>query len=96
MSNNVKFLSQQEAVPNKNHPQKKTSLNSKNIPAGNSKACKSFRGKVEKIQATKQPLGVINENDVNQGNVKQSNPKQKLTKMKSLDKVNNSNHSRHP
>ena len=95
MSNNVKFSSQQEAMPSKNHAQKKISLNSKNIPAGNSKACKSFRGKIEKVQVNKQPLEVINENDVNQGNVKQTNLKQKLTKMKSMDKVNNPNHSRH-
>ena len=95
MSNNVKFSSQQEAVPSKNHAQKKISLNSKNIPAGNSKAYKSFRGKITKVQVNKQPLEVINENDVNQGNVKQTNLKQKLTKMKSMDKVNNPNHSRH-
>ena len=93
MSNNVKFLNQQEAVPTKNHAQKK--LSSKNIPLCGSKANKSFRGKMDKTQTNKQPLGVVNENDVNVGNIKQTNPKQKLTKMKSMDKVNNSSHSSH-
>jgi hypothetical protein len=93
MSNNVKFLNQQEAVPTKNHAQKK--LSSKNIPLCGSKANKSFRGKMDKTQTNKQPLGVVNENDVNVGNIKHTNPKQKLTKMKSMDKVNNSSHSSH-
>ena len=92
MSNNVKFLNQQEVVTIKNHPQKKSS---KNIPVGASKPSKSFRGKIDKNQTNKQPLGVVNENDVNQCNIKQSNLKQKLTKMKSMDKVNNPNHTRH-
>jgi len=92
MSNNVKFLNQQEAVTIKNHPQKKSS---KNVPVGASKPSKSFRGKIDKNQTNKQPLGVVNENDVNQCNIKQSNPKQKLNKMKSMDKVNNPNHTRH-
>ena len=95
MSNNVKFLNQQEALPTKNHGQKKIALNSKNIPSCGSKPCKSFRGKIEKGQTNNQPLEVINENDVNQGNIKQNISKQKLSKMKSMDKVNNSNHSRH-
>ena len=91
MSNNVKFINPQEAAPLKNHVQKKIS---KNIPGGVSKGHKSFRGKIDKNKDTKQPLGVINENDVNQGNIKPTNQKNKLTKMKSMDKVNNQNHSR--
>ena len=91
MSNNVKFINPQEAAPLKNHVQKKIS---KNIPGGASKGNKSFRGKIDKIKDSKQPLGVINENDVNQGNIKPTNQKNKLTKMKSMDKVNNQNHSR--
>jgi hypothetical protein len=95
MSNNVKFLNQPEVIPNKNYPHKKISLNGKNIPGGAAKPNKSFRGKAEKTQTNKQPLGVINENDVNQGNIKPNNQKSKLKKMKSMDKVNNQNHSRH-
>ena len=92
MSNNVKFLNQ-EAVALKNHPQKKTS---KNIPAGATKPSKSFRAKNDKTNVNKKSLEVVNENDVNQGNVKQPViHKQKLTKMKSMDKVNNGNHSRY-
>ena len=91
MSNNVKFINPQEAAPLKNHVQKKIT---KNIPGGASKGNKSFRGKIDKIKDSKQPLGVINENDVNQGNIKPTNQKNKLTKMKSMDKVNNQNHSR--
>ena len=94
MSNNVKFINPQEAAPLKNHVQKKFSLISKNIPGGASKANKSFRGKIDKNKESKQPLGVVNENDVNQGNIKPTNQKNKLTKMKSMDKVNNQNHSR--
>lgn len=95
MSNNVKFLNQQEAIPTKKHPEKKMSLNSKNIPVCAGKISKSFRGKVEKTQTNKQPLEVINENDVNQGNIKHNISKKKLNKMKSLDKTSNSSHSRH-
>ena len=91
MSNNVKFINPQEAAPLKNHVQKKIT---KNIPGGASKGNKSFRGKIDKNKDSKQPLGVINENDVNQGNIKPTNQKNKLTKMKSMDKVNNQNHSR--
>ena len=98
MSNNVKFLNQQDAMTNKNHPQKKLSLNSKNLPGYASRQNKSFRGKIEKTQNnTKQPLGVINENDAsqtNQANPKQNNVKQKLSKMKSMDKANNDTHTR--
>ena len=95
MSNNVKFLNQQEAIPTKKHHEKKMSLNSKNIPVCAGKISKSFRGKVEKTQTNKQPLEVINENDVNQGNIKHNISKKKLNKMKSLDKTSNSSHSRH-
>ena len=91
MSNNVKFINPQEAAPLKNHVQKKIT---KNIPGGASKGNKSFRGKIDKNKDSKQPLGVINENDVNQGNIKPTNQKNKLTKMKSMDKVNNQSHSR--
>ena len=91
MSINAKFINPQEAAPLKNHVQKKIT---KNIPGGASKGNKSFRGKIDKNKDSKQPLGVINENDVNQGNIKPTNQKNKLTKMKSMDKVNNQNHSR--
>ena len=94
MSNNVKFINQQEVALLKNHVQKRISLNSKNIPGGASKANKSFRGKIDKNKDSKQPLGVINENDVNQGNIKPTNQKNKLTKMKSMDKINNQNQSK--
>ena len=97
MSTNVKYLNQQDAFPSKNIIQKKMTFNNKIIPVNNK--TKSFRGKVEKIKAHKQPLGVINENDVNQGNIKSKNIKyHKLVKMKSMDATNNStlpNHSRH-
>jgi len=88
MSNNVKFLNQQENVSVKKLLKKK---NSKNIPPAVSKQSK--RGKNEKTQTNKQNLGVINENDVNQCNIKKSNHKNKLKKMKSMDKVDNSSHS---
>ena len=98
MSTNVKYLNQQDVRP-KNYIQKKLSLNSKIIPVNNPKGSKSFRGRVEKTKNQKQPLGVINENDINQGNVKPKNVKQhKLVKMKSMDKSSNSTlpiHSRH-
>ena len=94
MFNNVKFINPQGADPLKNHIQKKVSHNSKNIPGGANKANKSFRGKIDKHKDSKQPLGVINENDANQGNIKPTNQKNKLTKMKSMDKVNNQNLSR--
>ena len=88
MSNNVKFLNQQENVSVKKLLKKK---NSKNIPPAVSKQSK--RGKNEKTQTNKQNLGVINENDVNQCNIKKSNHKNKLKKMKSMDKVDNASHS---
>ena len=98
MSTNVKYLNQQDVRP-KNYIQKKLSLNSKIIPVNNPKGSKSFRGRIEKTKNQKQPLGVINENDINQGNVKPKNVKQhKLVKMKSMDKTSNSTlpvHSRH-
>ena len=98
MSTNVKYLNQQD-VRSKNCIQKKLSLNSKIIPVNNPKGSKSFRGRIEKTKNQKQPLGVINENDINQGNVKPKNVKQhKLVKMKSMDKTSNSTlpiHSRH-
>jgi len=98
MSTNVKYLNQQEAVPSKNCILKKLSLNSKAIPINNQKPSRSFRGRIEKSKNQKQPLVIINENDINQGNVKAKNVKQhKLMKMKSMDKPNNSLpiHSRH-
>ena len=96
MSNNVKFLNQHETIYIKNSIQKKLSLNSKMIPVNNSKAHKSFRGKIEKNKNSLHTLEVINENDMNKGNIK-SIKKNKLVKMKSMDKVNNilPNHSRH-
>ena len=96
MSNNVKFLNQHETIYIKNSIQKKLSLNSKMIPVNNSKAHKSFRGKIEKTKNSLHTLEVINENDMNKGNIK-SIKKNKLVKMKSMDKVNNilPNHSRH-
>ncbi len=91
MSTNVKYLNQQEAVPSKNCILKKLSLNSKAIPINNQKPSRSFRGRIEKSKNQKQPLVIINENDINQGNVKAKNVKQhKLMKMKSMDKPNNS------
>ena len=93
MSTNVKFLNQQEAVPSKNNLLKKANQNSKNIPLAGTKPSKSFRAKLEKTLTNKQPLGVVNENDVNQCNVKPKNLKHKLTKMKSMDKVNCNNHN---
>ena len=93
MSNNVKLLNQEEVVTTKNPAQKKHS--SKNIPFCGGKQSKSFRGKIDKKYKNKQPLEVINENDVNQGNIKQNNTKQKITKMKSIDKTNITTHSRH-
>ena len=98
MSNNVKFLNQQEyIVSTRNYQQKK--LSSKNIPINNLKMSKSFRGKIEKVKKNKQPLGVINENDMNLGNVKTKIMKQhKIKKIKSFEKINNNNlqiHTRH-
>ena len=95
MSNNVKFLNKQEAILNKNHVQKKSSINIKNIPEAPSKTTKNFRENNEKNLANKQPLGIVNENDINQGNVKPTNQKHKLIKKKSLDKINKQNHSKH-
>jgi len=95
MSTNVKYLNQQEAAPSQNNHQKKVIQNSKNIPFAGTKPSKSFKAKLEKTLTNKQPLGVINENDANQCNVKQKNVKNKLTKMKSMDKVNCNNHDSH-
>ena len=91
MSTNVKFLNLQEAAPSKNNHQKKTNQNSKNIPFAGTKPSKSFRAKLEKTLTNKQSLGIINENDANQCNVKQKNLRHKLTKLKSMDKVNCAN-----
>ena len=85
MSNNVKFINPQEAAPLKNHVQKKIT---KNIPGGASKGNKSFRGKIDKNKDSKQPLGVINENDVNQGNIKPKNRKKIEKWKKKIKKVN--------
>ena len=85
MSNNVKFLNQHETIYIKNSIQKKLSLNSKMIPVNNSKAHKSFRGKIEKTKNSLHTLEVINENDMNKGNIK-SIKKNKLVKMKSMIK----------
>ena len=98
MSTNVKYNNQQEGIPHKNYIQKKLSLNSKMIPVNNPKGSKSFRGKIEKTKTHKQPLGIVNENDINQVNVKPKNNKpNKLVKMKSLDKTSSTLpvHSRH-
>ena len=95
MSTNVKYLNQQEAAPSQNNHQKKVIQHSKNIPFAGTKPSKSFKAKLEKTLTNKQPLGVINENDANQCNVKQKNLKNKLTKMKSMDKVNCNNHDSH-
>ena len=97
MSNNVKFITIQDGISNKNCIQKKMNLNSKMIPINNnSKSFKTFRGKIEKNKNNKLPLGIINENDINQGNIK-SKKRNKLMKVKSMDKKNNTlqNHSRH-
>ena len=98
MSTNVKYNNQQDGIPHKNCIQKKLSLNSKMIPVNNPKGSKSFRGKIEKTKTHKQPLGVINENDINQVNVKPKNNKpNKLVKMKSMDKTSSTLpvHTRH-
>ena len=96
MSNNVKFVNHPDRISSKNCIPKKMSLNTKMIPVNNQKPYKSFRGKIEKGKNYKQPLGIINENDINQGNIK-SKKKHKLVKMKSLDRTNNIHptHSRH-
>ena len=70
MSTNVKYLNQKETNSSKNCLQKKFGVNSKAIPS------KSFRQKNEKIKNIKQPLDVINENDINQINVKPKNSKE--------------------
>ena len=79
MSTNVKFLNQKDTGSSKNVLQKKFGLNAKAIPS------KSYRQKIEKSKNTKQPLGVINENDINQGNVKAKNIKEsQIKKTKTL------------
>ena len=79
MSTNVKFLNQKDTGSSKNCLHKKFNLNSKAIPS------KSFRQKIEKSKNTKQPLGVINENDINQGNVKSKNSKEsQIKKIKTM------------
>ena len=87
MSTNVKFLNQKDTNSSKNCLQKKFGLNTKAIPS------KSFRQKIEKSKNTKQPLGVINENDINQANVKAKNIKEsQIKKTKTLvNKSTNSN-----
>ena len=77
MSTNVKYLNQKDAGSSKNCLQKKFGLNSKAIPS------KSFRNKIDKTKNSKQPLGVINENDINQGNVK-SKKESQIKKTKTL------------
>ena len=77
MSTNVKYLNQKDAGSSKNCLQKKFGLNSKAIPS------KSFRNKNDKTKNSKQPLGVINENDINQGNVK-SKKESQIKKTKTL------------
>ena len=87
MSTNVKFLNQKDTNSSKNCLQKKFGLNTKAIPS------KSFRQKIEKSKNTKQPLGVINENDINQANVKAKNIKEsQIKKTKTLvNKSTNAN-----
>ena len=87
MSTNVKFLNQKDTGSSKNVLQKKFGLNAKAIPS------KSYRQKIEKSKNTKQPLGVINENDINQGNVKAKNIKEsQIKKTKTLaNKSSNAN-----
>ena len=87
MSTNVKYLNQKDAGSSKNCVQKKFGLNSKAIPS------KSFRQKIEKTKNSKQPLGVINENDINQCNAKSKNLKEsQIKKTKTLvNKSTNNN-----
>ena len=87
MSTNVKYLNQKDAGSSKNCVQKKFGLNSKAIPS------KSFRQKIEKTKNSKQPLGVINENDINQCNAKAKNLKEsQIKKTKTLvNKSTNNN-----
>jgi len=77
MSTNVKYLNQKEVGSSKNLVQKKFGPNSKAIPS------KSFRNKNDKTKNPKQPLGVINENDINQCNVK-SKKESQIKKTKTL------------
>ena len=85
MSVNVKFLNQQEVTSARNFIQKKI----KNNQVPMSKSIKPQFRKVEKVQLNnKQPLSIINENDVNQNNTKQNNQKPKIIKMKSSEKLN--------
>jgi len=98
MSNNVKYVNQQDVIPSKNLPHKKLCLNNSKMIPVNKMSSKSFRGKIEKSKNHKQPLVIINENDVNQGNIKSKNIKcHKLAKMKSMDRPSNTipTHSRH-
>ena len=90
MSTNVKFLNPKEVGSSKNCLQKKFGPNSKAIPS------KSFRQKMDKSKNSKQPLGVINENDINQVNVKSKNAKEKesqIKKTKTLANKNSNNNS---
>ena len=90
MSTNVKFLNPKEVGSSKNCLQKKFGPNSKAIPS------KSFRQKMDKSKNSKQPLGVINENDINQVNVKPKNAKEKesqIKKTKTLANKNSNNNS---
>ena len=93
MSTNVKYLNQKDAGSSKNNLQKKFAGNSKAIPS------KSFRNKVDKTKNAKQPLGVINENDINQCNVKPKKESQ-IKKTKTLVNKNpnantNNNNNNH-
>ena len=88
MSTNVKYLNQKDAGSSKNCLQKKFGVNSKAIPS------KSFRQKIEKTKNAKQPLGVINENDINQCNVKSKNSKEsQIKKTKTVTNRNNNANS---
>lgn len=90
MSTNVKFLNQKDTGSSKNCLHKKFNLNSKAIPS------KSFRQKIEKSKNTKQPLGVINENDINQGNVKSKNSKEsQIKKIKTMANTRSNNTNTH-
>ena len=90
MSTNVKFLNQKDTGSSKNCLQKKFNLNSKAIPS------KSFRQKIDKSKNTKQPLGVINENDINQGNVKSKNSKEsQIKKIKTMANTRSNNTNTH-
>ena len=90
MSTNVKFLNHKDTGSSQNCIHKKFNLNSKAIPS------KSFRQKIDKSKNTKQPLGVINENDINQGNVKSKNSKEsQIKKIKTMANTRSNNTNTH-